>query len=219
MIEHITVNQSILNYLRDNSLRDLDVLYDLREETSQLPEKNMQILPEQGQFLYLLAKLINAEKALEIGVFTGYSALCTALALPASGKLTACDSNKEWIEIAQRYWKKAKIDNKIEVRLGTANSVLEDLLKNNLNEYYDFIFIDADKENYDKYYEYSLSLIRSGGLIVLDNTLWSGKVVDKSIRDAETKALRAINAKLFKDNRVDISMLPFADGITLARKK
>ena len=219
MIHQVAITENILNYVRENSLREHNVLEELREETSRRQERNMQISPEQGQFLSLLVKTLNASKTLEVGVFTGYSALCTALALPSHGKVVACDCNQEWISVAQHYWDKAQVAEKIDVLLGDANQTLTHLTKNE-NEIgsFDFVFIDADKVNYDNYYESALQLVRSGGLIVLDNTLWSGSVANPEISDPETDALRKINKKLLTDKRVEISMLPYSDGLTLLVK-
>lgn len=219
MIHQVAITENILNYVRENSLREHNVLEELRAETSRRQERNMQISPEQGQFLSLLVKTLNASKTLEVGVFTGYSALCTALALPSHGKVVACDCNEEWISVAQHYWDKAQVAEKIDVLLGDANQTLNHLTKKE-NEIgsFDFAFIDADKVNYDNYYESALQLVRSGGLIVLDNTLWSGSVANPEISDPETDALREINKKLLTDKRVEISMLPYSDGLTLLVK-
>lgn len=219
MIHQVAITENILNYVRENSLREHNVLEELRAETSRRQERNMQISPEQGQFLSLLVKTLNASKTLEVGVFTGYSALCTALALPSHGKVVACDCNEEWISVAQHYWDKAQVAGKIDVLLGDANQTLNHLTKKE-NEIgsFDFAFIDADKVNYDNYYESALQLVRSGGLIVLDNTLWSGSVANPEISDPETDALRKINKKLLTDKRVEISMLPYSDGLTLLVK-
>ena len=219
MIHQVTITDNILNYVRENSLREHNVLEELREETSRRQERNMQISPEQGQFLSLLVKILNASKTLEVGVFTGYSALCTALALPSHGKVVACDCNAEWLSVAQHYWDKAQVTEKIDVLLGDANQTLNHLTqKENEIGSFDFAFIDADKVNYDNYYESALQLVRSGGLIVLDNTLWSGSVANQEISDPETDALRKINKKLLTDKRVEISMLPYSDGLTLLVK-
>ena len=219
MIHQVAITENILNYVRDHSLREHHILEELREETSKRQERNMQISPEQGQFLSLLVKTLNASKTLEVGVFTGYSALCTALALPPHGKVIACDCNEEWLSVAQHYWDKAQVTEKIETLLGDANQTLTHLIKNK-NEIvsFDFAFIDADKVNYDNYYESALQLVRPGGLIVLDNTLWSGSVANPEISDPETNALRKINKKLLTDKRVEISMLPYSDGLTLLVK-
>ncbi len=220
MIHQIEVNELILDYIRKNSLRENDILKNLREETNLLSDRTMQISPEQGQFISLLVKLLNSSKTLEVGVFTGYSALCAAYVLKPNGKVVACDCNEEWLSMAKRYWKLAGVDHKIEVLFGDANETLNGLIKqpNEINSY-DFVFIDADKVSYDNYYEYALNLVRPGGLIMLDNTLWSGFVADPSHSENETKALRAINKKLLDDDRVDISMLPYSDGVTLVVKR
>nr|AAC44130.1 putative O-methyltransferase [Myxococcus xanthus] len=220
MIHHVELTQSVLQYIRDSSVRDNDILRDLREETSKLPLRTMQIPPEQGQLLSLLVRLIGARKTLEVGVFTGYSTLCAALALPADGRVIACDLSEEWVSIARRYWQRAGVADRIEVRLGDAHHSLEALVGSEHRGTFDLAFIDADKESYDFYYEHALRLVRPGGLIILDNTLWSGKVADPSVvGDPETDSLRRINAKLLTDERVDLSMLPIADGLTLARKR
>jgi predicted O-methyltransferase YrrM len=218
MIHHVELSQPVLQYVRNQSLRDDAVLSALRDETSRLPLRTMQIPPEQGQLLHLLARLVGARRTLEIGVFTGYSTLCTARALPPGGTVVALDLSAEWIEIARRYWRMADVESRIQVRLGDAKASLQALV-DEAGEPFDFVFIDADKESYDSYYEYSLRLVRPGGLIVLDNTLWSGLVANQHHSDAETESLRRINAKLHDDPRVELSMLPFADGLTFALKR
>jgi O-methyltransferase len=219
MGKQIQMNENILNYITQNSLREPNLLKMLREETANIPERNMQILPEQGQFLRLLVKLIKAKHALEIGVFTGYSGLCIAESLEQNGKLIACDISPEWTSIAKKYWKQANIHQKIELMLGNACDSLQTILHELKENYFDFIFVDADKENYDTYYEFCLKLLRPGGLMVIDNTLWLGYVADSSIQDEATVAVRKLNAKLHKDDRIDLSFLPLADGITLIYKK
>jgi predicted O-methyltransferase YrrM len=179
----------------------------------------MQCAPEQGQLMALLIKLMGARKALEIGVYTGYSALCIASALPADGKLIACDIDAAWTATARRYWKAAGLDDRIELRLAPALETLDTLIADGKSGSFDFVFIDADKENYAGYYERSLTLLRTGGLIAVDNTLWSGKVADPAVQDADTRAIRAFNAALYRDKRVDISLVPVADGLTLAMKR
>jgi caffeoyl-CoA O-methyltransferase len=179
----------------------------------------MQSAPEQGQLMALLVKLINAHKALEIGVYTGYSALCVAGALPADGRLVACDINPSWTAIAQRYWQEAGLSERIELRLAPALETLEALIANGESGSFDFAFIDADKENYGGYYERTLELMRPGGLIAIDNTLWSGQVIDPACQDADTRAIRAFNKALHRDDRVELSLIPIADGLTLAMKK
>jgi len=167
----------------------------------------------------LLIKLLNAKKAIEIGVYTGYSSLCIAQALPSTGKLIACDISEDWTQLAKHYWKLAQLENKIDLRLAPAADTLDKLLENNEQDSFDFIFIDADKENYSLYYEKSLALLRKGGMIAIDNVLWDGAVADHSKQDNSTCAIRALNEKVFHDKRVDISLVPIADGLTLALKK
>jgi caffeoyl-CoA O-methyltransferase len=206
-------------YLLDVSLREHDVLRSLREETAGLERSNMQIGPEQGQLMALLVELIGARTALEIGTFTGYSALAVALVLPEDGRLVACDLSEEWTAVGRRHWAAAGVAHKIDLRLAPALETLDGLLANGEAGTFDFVFIDADKEAYDAYYERTLELIRPGGLIALDNTLWEGKVVDPEVTDPDTEAIRAINAKLATDERVTLSLLPVGDGLTLARKR
>ena len=165
----------------------------------------------------LLVKLLGAKRTLDIGVYTGYSSLCIGLALPEDGRVIACDVNREWTDIAKRYWRKAGVEDKIDLRLAPAQQTLEALLSQG-TESFDFAFIDADKINYDVYYEYCLQLIRPGGLIAIDNVLWGGAVADAAVNDADTKAIRALNRKLHTDPRVEISLVPIADGLGLARR-
>ena len=191
----------------------------LREETASMEQANMQIGPEQGQFMALLIELIGARSVLEVGTFTGYSALAMAVALPENGALVACDVSEEWTAIGRRYWEEAGVAHKIELRLAPALETLDALLAEGRAGTFDFAFIDADKEGYDAYYERALELVRLGGLIALDNTLWEGKVVDPAATDVDTEAIRAINAKLALDERVTLSLIPVGDGLTLARKR
>src|SRR5215475_6795392 len=179
----------------------------------------MAVSPMQGQFMALLARLIGAVKTLEVGVFTGYSSLCTALALPANGRIVACDVSEEWTLVARRYWAAAGVSDKITLRLAPAVETLDALLGAGEAGTFDFAFIDADKPSYDNYYERALKLVRRGGLIIFDNMLWSGKVADPSVQDANTVALRALNEKLHHDERVFMSLLPLRDGISLAIKE
>lgn len=207
-------------WLMQNSLREPQILRALREETlANNPHAGMAISPVQGQFLMLLLKLIHAVKTLEVGVFTGYSSLCTALALPAHGKIFACDVSEEWTSVARRYWQQAGVADKIRLQLAPAIETLEALLRDGHAGTFDFAFIDADKANYDNYYERALKLVRTGGLIVFDNMLWYGKVADASVNDPDTVALRALSKKLQSDSRVFISLLPVGDGVTLVIKQ
>ncbi|CAN5263256.1 class I SAM-dependent methyltransferase [soil metagenome] len=215
----LPLNDRLYEYLQAVSLREPDILRRLREETSALPDARMQISPEQGQFMALLAQVMNAEKTLEVGVFTGYSALCVALALPANGRVVACDISEEWTQIAQRYWVAAGIAEKITLRLAPANETLDELLADGQAGTFDFAFIDADKSNYEGYYERALKLIRTGGLIAVDNVLWSGRVADATEQERDTVSLRAFNRKLHQDDRVVLSLVPIADGLTLALKR
>ena len=214
----LRMNDAIDAYLRRVSIRDTDVQRCLREETAALDQAGMQICPEQGQLMHMLAGLIGARRAIEVGVFTGYSALCVALALPEDGELVACDVNEEWTAIARRYWSEAGVASKIRLRLAPALDTLDALIGEGRGGEFDMAFIDADKTGYDLYYERCLELLRPGGLVLVDNVLWSGKVADESDRSEDTVALRAFNAKLRDDARIDLCMLPVGDGLTIARK-
>ncbi|MCQ8105538.1 class I SAM-dependent methyltransferase [Methylomonas sp. SURF-2] len=213
------ITDNIYDYLLTNSLREPAALRQLRAETAAHPLANMQIAPEQGQFMALLVELTGARKILEIGVFTGYSSTSLALALPEDGKLTACDISKTHTDVAQRYWELAGVSRKIDLRVGPALDTLDNLLAEGLAASYDMAFIDADKANYDGYYERALGLLRRGGLLMLDNVLWNGQVADPTFDDEDTAAIRALNAKIHADSRVGISLLPVADGLTLALKR
>ncbi len=206
-------------YLVRISVRETDVMRRLREETARLPERTMQISPEQGQLMALLAKAIGAVRALEIGTFTGYSALAVAQALQPGGTLVACDANKTWTNLATKAWSEAGVADRIELRLGDAAKSLEDLEKEGKTGTFDFVFIDADKKQYRNYYEAALRLTRPGALILLDNMFRDGKVVDRSAHDVDTAAIRELNAFLAGDERVDISVVPISDGLTIARKR
>jgi predicted O-methyltransferase YrrM len=208
----------VRSYLLSVSVRESDVLARLREETARLPMAMMQISPEQGQFLALLVQLMRAHRCLEVGTFTGYSALWVALALPADGRLTACDVSAEWTSIGQRYWKEAGVADKIDLHLAPALKTLDRLIAQGEEGQYDFAFIDADKDNYWKYYERALRLLRPGGLIAVDNTLWGGSVADTEDRGETVSIIRDFNARLHRDPRVQISMLPLGDGVTLIWK-
>ena len=204
------LDNPLYDYLLSVSLREPDILASLREETAKHPRAMMQISPEQGQFMGLLVQLMGATKTLEIGVFTGYSSLSVALSLPGNGHIVACDISEEYTAIARRYWQAAGVANKISLQLGPAVKTLDKLLSAGQGGTFDFAFIDADKENYDAYYERSLQLVRTGGLIAIDNVLWGGQV---------TIAIRAFNEKLRHDPRVSLSLVPIADGLTLALKR
>jgi caffeoyl-CoA O-methyltransferase len=215
----LTLTEPLYDYLLSVNRPLPDVLSRLREETLQLPMAIMQISVEQGQFMALLTRLLKAQKALEVGVFTGYSALMVASALPENGKLIACDLCEEWTAIGQRYWQEAGVAQKIDLRIAPALETLDSLLADGQAGTFDFAFIDADKPNYDAYYERALQLIRPNGLIAIDNTLWGGQVADATVQDESTQALRALNAKLRDDSRIDLSVLPVGDGLTLALKR
>ena len=215
---NIPMDARLYAYLQEHSLREHPVLRELRDATAGMRHSGMQISPEQGQFMALLARMLNARRTLEIGVFTGYSSLAVALALPPDGQVIACDVSEEWTSMARRYWEKAGVAERIELRLAPAVKTLDALLEAGEAGRFDFAFIDADKSRYGDYYERCLKLLRRGGLIVADNTLWSGKVADANVQDEDTKALRAFNDALHRDGRVAVSLLPIGDGVTLALK-
>jgi predicted O-methyltransferase YrrM len=215
----LTIDGALWDYIRRVTLREPDVLRRLREETAGNPQVNMQISPEQGQFMALLMHLIGARRTIEVGVFTGYSSLAVALALPDDGRMIACDVSEEWTAVARRYWREAGVEHKIDLRLRPALETLDGLIASGEAGRFDFAFIDADKENYAHYFERALVLLRPGGLIAVDNVLWSGKVLDPEENDADTRAIRAFNENLHTDERVWLSMLPVRDGLTLASKK
>ncbi len=215
----LNLDSSLYDYLLNNSLREPDILAQLRAETAKLPMSRMQIAPEQGQFMALLIKLIGAKKTLEVGVFTGYSALVVALALPEDGRVIACDRDPRFTNLAKPYWEQAGVIDKIDLRIAPALETLDNLIDNGESDSFDFAFIDADKRNYPNYYEQALQLVRPGGLIVIDNVLWAGRVADAEDTDKRTVAIREFNQKLHQDERVEMSLLPIADGLTLALKK
>jgi caffeoyl-CoA O-methyltransferase len=215
----IVLTDSLYEYMSDVSLREPPLLLALREETAELTQRSMQISPEQGQFMALLVRLTGARRCLEVGVFTGYSSLATALALPDDGRVIACDVSEEWTAVARRYWKRAGVDHKIDLRLAPATGTLDALVAEGQGGTFDFAFIDADKTNYLAYYERTLALLRTGGLALVDNTLWSGRVADPEVADADTVALRHFNEVLHRDERVDLSLLPMGDGLTVVRKR
>ncbi|MDY6920425.1 MAG: class I SAM-dependent methyltransferase [Pseudomonadota bacterium] len=211
--------ERIYPYVMATSVRDDELLRSLREETVKTKVARMQIAPDQGQFMALLVKLMGARRILEVGTFTGYSSLCMARALPQDGSMLCCDIDEDWTAIARRYWREAGVAHKIELILAPALDTLEERRRRGEEGRYDLAFIDADKENYDAYYEHCLALVRPGGLILLDNTLWSGQVADSSSEAPDTRALQALNRKLKDDERIDLSLLTVADGLTLARKR
>ena len=215
----ISIDDRLYDYLLTVSVREPSVLADLRAETARLPNGGMQIAPEQGQLMRLLVELIGARRCLEIGVFTGYSSTCIALAMPREGQLVACDVSEEYTNVARRYWRLAGVEQRIDLRLAPALATLDELLATGHGGSFDFAFIDADKDNYLAYYERSLQLLRSGGLIAVDNVLWSGNVADESVVDENTQAIRAINDHVAADDRVEAVMLPIADGLTICRKR
>lgn len=215
----LDLSDRLYDYLLSVSVREPALLQQLREETAKHPMSGMQIAPEQGQLMALLVQLIGAKKTLEVGVFTGYSSLVVALALPADGRIIACDVSEEYTSIARRYWQQAGVAGKIELRIAPATQTLDQLLAEGQAGTFDFAFIDADKGNYDTYYERSLQLLRTGGLIAIDNVLWNGKVADPSVQDDNTQAIRALNRKLHQDERISLSLVPIADGLTLALKR
>jgi caffeoyl-CoA O-methyltransferase len=214
----LPVDDALYDYLLAHSLREHPAQVALREATKAHPHAGMQIGPEQGQFMALLARILGARRAIEIGVFTGYSALTVALALPDDGYLLACDVSDEYTRIGKPYWQAAGVAHRIDLRIGPALQTLDARLAAGEAGAYDFAFIDADKTAYDAYYERCLELVRQGGVIVIDNVLWSGSVA-RPAKTADTKALQALNDKLHRDERVDLSLLPIGDGLTLARKR
>jgi caffeoyl-CoA O-methyltransferase len=213
------LDDNLYNYLLTHSLREPDLFKQLRIETAQDEWAQMQIAPEQGQFMGLLVKLINAKNIIEVGTFTGYSSLWLASQLPDDGHLICCDVSKTWTDIAKRYWEKAQLDSKITLFLQPAVQTLDELLIENKHNTFDFAFIDADKVNYDAYYERCLKLIHSKGLIAIDNMLWGGAVADPTQQDSDTQAIRALMQKIHNDSRVEISLIPIADGLLLVHKK
>lgn len=212
------LDDQVYEYLLSVSLRETDILAKLRQETDQHPASGMQISPDQGQFMAMLIKLLGAKKTLDIGVFTGYSSLVVALALPEDGKVVACDRDSNATAIARRYWQEAGVEHKVDFRLAPALDTLDQLIAEGEAGSFDFAFIDADKRNYPHYYERALTLLRPGGIVAIDNVLWSGSVADIEDTDPRTVAIREFNQKLHQDKRVEINLLPIADGLTLALK-
>ena len=215
----LNLTDELYQYLLKVSLHETELMAALRKETAKLSMSEMQVSPEQGQFMALLAKLLDTRQVIEVGTFTGYSALAIAQVLPADGKVIACDVSEEWTSMAMRYWEQAGIVDKIDLRLAPALETLDGLLQEERAGSFDMAFIDADKENYLNYYERCLELIRVGGLIMVDNVLWGGSVVDVSNQKSDTVAIREFNEHVQRDSRVDISLVPIGDGLTLARKR
>ena len=213
------ISASLLRYLRKTSLRETHIQNELRQVTDKLPESGWEVSPEQGQFLALLVQITGAKNILELGTFTGNSSLAMGLALPIDGQIVTCDMESNYTNIAREHWIKAGIDKKIELRLGPAMSTLDDLIKEGTEDHFDMAFIDANKKAYDGYYERVLTLIRPGGLIVIDNVFWGGRVLDKDNNDKSTSSIRKLNKKMHHDARVSLSMLPLNDGVTLVWKR
>ena len=213
------ISDDLAAYVVKVGTREPDVLARLREETAAIPQHNMQIAPEQGAFLALLVELIGARRCIEVGTFTGYSSTAVALALPEDGQIVCCDVSEEWTSLARTYWAEAGVSGKVDLRIAPATETLDQLVAGGQEATYDFAFVDADKAGYDAYYERLLRLIRPGGLIVFDNMLWGGDVLDTDPSDEDTKALQALNAKLARDERITLCLLPVADGVTLARRR
>jgi predicted O-methyltransferase YrrM len=215
----IGLDETLRRYLVEHSVRETEVMARLRAETAEMPHAVMQITPEQGQFMALLIEILGARRALEVGTFTGYSALAVARALPPDGRLVACDVSEEYTTVARKFWAVAGVADRIDLRLGPALETLKRLLAEGAAGSFDFCFIDADKSNYDGYYELALKLVRPGGLVAIDNVLWSGAVADPDDHSDDTRAIRALNDKVYRDDRVSVSMLPIGDGLTLARRR
>ena len=206
-------------YLLEVGVREPDLLRELRDETAAMPEHDMQIAPEQGALMALLVELIGARRCVEVGTFTGYSSLTVALALPAEGSLVCCDISREWTDVARRYWERAGVADKIELRLGPALDTLDTMLAEDLAGTFDFAFLDADKDRYPEYSDRLLALLRPGGLLAIDNVFWGGDVADPAVDDSSVRAIRRMNRALAEDGRVSLAMVPIADGLTLARKR
>ncbi len=215
----VAMNDTLNRYLVEVGVRDTPLLQQLRAETAAMPGGHMQLAPEQGQFLAFLVELMAPRRILEVGTFTGYSTLCMALALTPEGRIDACDTNAETTGVARRYWDAAGVGGRIDLHLGPAQETMAGFLRDGAAGRYDLVFIDADKEDYDTYYEMALRLLRSGGVVVFDNMLWGGRVAEPAATDQTTEAVRAMNAKLHADTRVGLTLVPVGDGITLARKR
>lgn len=215
----IGLSDDLYAYLLEVSLRERPLLARLRRETAERFGAGMQVAPEQGQFMGLLVELVGARRALEVGTYTGYSTLAVGLALPEGGRIVTCDVNEEYTRMARRFWAEAGIANRVDLRIAPAIQSLDGLIAEGARASFDFAFIDADKENYEGYYERCLTLVRPGGLIAVDNALWDGRVVDPEADDPDTQAIRAFNARLHGDERIGLSLVPIGDGLILARKR
>ncbi|RFF28808.1 MULTISPECIES: class I SAM-dependent methyltransferase [unclassified Wenzhouxiangella] len=217
--QSIGLSEALQRYMLEHGSGEDPLLGELREETAKLPQHNMQIAPEQGQFMALMARLIGAKRYIEVGTFTGYSALTVTLAMPDDGRTITCDTSREWTDIARRYWQRAGVDERIKLELRPALKTLEELLVSGCEDTFDLAFIDADKTGYIDYFERCHELVRPGGLIMVDNTLWDGKVVDVAEDDENTEAIRAFNDYLREREEIDVSLVPIGDGLTLVRKQ
>ena len=212
----LNLTNDLRDYLWEKGMKEHPTLEELREETAKLPESAMQICPEQGALMANLVRLMSAKRTIEIGTFTGYSALAVALALPEDGEIIACDISEKWTAIGKKKWEQAGVADKIDLRIGPALATLEELIAKGQEASFDFAFIDADKANYLDYYKMCLRLVRKGGVIAIDNVLWSGAVINPKIKDDDTNAIRELNDFLARDDRVSLSMVPVGDGLTLA---
>ena len=215
----LQLNEKVQDYLLGHSLRESTACQQLREETRPMKMGMMQVSPEQGQFMAFLVELTGARKAVEVGTFTGYSALCVAQALPEEGTLVCCDVSEEWTAVGKKHWEQAGVSDRIDLRIGPAVDTLKAMSDSGEEGSFDFGFIDADKTNYQYYYEHVLALLRTGGLLLIDNVLWGGSVANPEKTDKDTEAIRALNTFLHHDDRVSLSMLPVGDGLTLALKR
>ena len=215
----IGISDELAAYIVKVGTREPEVLARLRDETAEIPQHGMQIAPEEGAFLAMLVELTGARRCIEVGTFTGYSSTAVALALPEDGQLVCCDVSEEWTSLARKYWVEAGVADKIDLRVAPAAETLDQLLADGGHAAYDFAFVDADKTGYDGYYERLLRLVRPGGLIAFDNTLWGGAVLERDAQDADTRAIQALNSKLADDERITLCLLPVADGVTLARRR